>query len=185
MGLAELMAIACFISPNPSPWNWMVSGSPAEVAALESVIRAAPGVKLVARADDGPIAFARYEIGGGMKYGEFMSVMSRAQGLYLMSSFSQATPSCADGGQDDVGNPHVKPVAVGVFGSASALADIQAGLGWTKTSPIKLVDTRTGFGFEPHPDHSAEYAVFVAKASKGEWQDAQVVLIRPANDRGR
>jgi len=148
------------------------------------LVRATPGVKEVARASDGPIAFARFEISGGVKYGEFMGVMNRAAQLDLMSSIAPATPSCADGRQDDLGSPYAAPVVVGVLGLSSVLKDIQAEFDRAKTRPITLADGRTGIGFEVRPDFEAEYAVFVAKAAKAEWPGAQVVLIRPANDKG-
>jgi hypothetical protein len=184
MDLVALMTIACFISPNPSPWNLMVSGPPADVAALDSAVRSTPGVSSVAQASDGPIAFARYDISGEVKYGAFIGVLNRVQQSELMMTFTQSVQSCADGRQDDVGNPHAPPVAVGVIAPDGALADIKAGLGWTKIEPIRLADGRQGIGFRPDPDHADKYGLFAVKAARGEWPKAQIILVRPARNEG-
>jgi len=37
--LIEALAIACFISANPSPMDWLISGPPADVTAVEDLVR--------------------------------------------------------------------------------------------------------------------------------------------------
>lgn len=176
--LGGVMAVVCFISHNPSPLRWMVSGSPSDVAALERTIRSTPNARVVALAVDGSIAFARFELDPRMLYGDYMGLLNRAAELGVMSAVEPATPSCAEGRREDVGNIHARPVIVGIFGDTATLATIRGELGWASLSQVQSEDGRQGLAFEPKEDQAAAYEAFVARSAKGEWPAAEVVLVQ-------
>lgn len=172
--LGEVMAVVCFISPNPSPLGWMVSGPPARVAELEATARAVPAVRQVARAVDGDVAFVRFELSPSLVYGDWMALMNKAHApQVLRSEPSPTVPSCADGRAEDVGDSHASPVVVGVIGEPARAASVAHELG-EPTTPIRLANGQVGFSCTPQDGNL--YAQFIARAVKAA--DVQVVLLR-------
>ena len=173
--LGVLMAVACFISPNPSPMAWMVSGRRAEVAELEAAVKTVPALRLVARAADGEIAFARFELSPSLVYGDWMALMNKTHGLQILRSEPSPTvPSCADGRAQDLGDSYAAPLVVGVFSDPAAAA-ITHELVWT-TKPVRLANGQVGFSFEPQAGDGELYSLFIARVAS--WPDVQVVLLR-------
>lgn len=176
--LGALMAVACFISPNPSPMAWVVSGPPAALAALEDAAKALPAVRRVARAVDGDIAFVRYELSPSLTYGDWMALLHEAErSQVLRSAPSPTAPSCTDGRAEDLGDSYAAPLIVGVLGAPAKTAAVTRELGWP-AEPVRLADGQVGIRFEPPADQARRYSQFIARAAKGAWADVQVVLLR-------
>jgi hypothetical protein len=176
--LGEVMAVACFISPNPSPMEWMVSGPPAKLAELEAAAAAVPAIRRIARAADVDVAFIRYELGPSLTYGDWMAVLHAADKLQVLRSTpSHVVPSCADGRAEDLGDSYAAPLIVGVVGTPTKTAPVTGELGWT-TTQVRLADGQVAIRFEPPADQPERYAQFVARAAKQAWPDVSIVLLR-------
>ncbi|MBB3889521.1 hypothetical protein GGQ61_000218 [Phenylobacterium haematophilum] len=176
--LGEVMAVACFISPNPSPMEWMASGPPAKLADLEAAASDVPAIRRVARAMDGDIAFVRYELGPSLTYGDWMAFLHKAEGLdVLRSTPSHIVPSCPDGRAGDLDDSHAAPLIVGVVGAPAKTSAVIRELGWPGTA-VRLADGQSAVRFEPPVDQDDRYAQFVARAAKDAWPEVKVVLLR-------
>ena len=63
MGITAALALVCYISSNPSPQQGLVSGRAEAVAQLDAMVADIVGVRRIAHAEDGDIAFSRFETG--------------------------------------------------------------------------------------------------------------------------
>ena len=80
---AAAFVIACFVSINASPWQWVVSGEPARVARVAQAAAAAPGGRILAQAENDGVAFARLELGPEVPYDDFVSVLAATRGEHV------------------------------------------------------------------------------------------------------
>lgn len=105
MSLAELFTIGCFISLNPSPIHWTVSGGEAEVAAVTEIAEGLPAVRLVAHTSETGTGFARFEFAADAPYRAVARLIYEVQRRRLLISLPRPlVPSCEDGGVDEVGH---------------------------------------------------------------------------------
>ena len=179
--LSAALAIACYISPNPSPFEWMVSGSGAEVRAVERTVLATPGVEVVDRASGAQLDFVRFRAPVAVRYADFMSMVSAAWRPGVLSSPPAPTiPSCGpDGRAADIGASHARPVVLGVFGSADDLSRVRRQNGWAGFSDIVLASGQAGIALQPSSAQASQYEAFVAQARRGELGNLDVVLLVP------
>ena len=176
--LAAVLAIACFISANPSPTQWEISGPTADVQAIDRLVRQTPGARIAAHASSRGVDFARFEL-SGLTYGKFMTLINAAQERKLwVSPLQLKTPTCPDGRAEDLDDAYANPVTVGVLGAADKLEGVKAQLPWAHFSPFRLNDGRTGIAFQPAESEIEPYQAFVSKAASGRFADVQVVLLR-------
>lgn len=176
--LSGIVAIACYISPNPSPLEWMVSGPKTDVERVEREVLTAPGAELVDRASGAHLDFARFRVPAAIRYGDFMGIMNAAWRPHvLMSAPAPLIPSCAPNGRaEDIDNPHA-PVIVGVFGDAENVARFREQHPWAAFSNVSLADGRKGIGFEPSAAQASRYDDFVAAAAAGNFASVEIVLL--------
>lgn len=177
MALAELFAIACFISPNPSPLPWIISGSAKDVNTVELALASVPAARLLAKAEAKGVAFARFELPASIRYGEFMGVLIEAQRRRLVVSTPRPLIwSCADGRAQDIGSPW-RPVVVGLFGREDGLANAHHAITWPKFFPVRLADGRQGVAFRPSAEETEAYSTFVERAAAGAFDGLQIVVL--------
>lgn len=163
--LAEALAIACFISPNTSPQTLLISGPAREVAAVQARFLAAPGVRLVDRAEGARLAFAQFAVGKEMTFGDFISLMNDASGRRLLF-FQGQIPACEPGIEDEFLR-HPSRSAV-VLGDAAALGSVKAALPGAEFLPV-TVEGRQGLGFAPGSVRPGVFRAFTERAAKGEF----------------
>jgi len=175
--LAEALAIACFISPNTSPQTLLISGPAREVAAVQASFLAAPGVRLVDRAEGARLAFAQFAVGKEMTFGDFISLMNDASGRRLLFFQAQRIPACEPGIEDEILR-HPSRSAV-VLGDAAALSSVKAALPGAEFLPV-TVEGRQGLGFAPGSVRPGVFRAFTERAAKGEFSGVDFVLV----DRG-
>jgi hypothetical protein len=171
MMLGGLAAIACYISPNPSPLRWMVSGPPAAVARAEDRARTTPHARLLARAQDGATAFALFELAPALPYGDFMALTNLPPAEGLLSHAAPAVPSCPT--EDPRGGAPI----VGLFGDPAALAAASRELPWAKLTPLTTREGRQGLAFTPAEADAERYVAFVRRATDGALLGVEVVLM--------
>lgn len=182
--LSGLVAIACYLSPNPTPLEMTVSGPKAEVAAVVQRALRAKGGKVLDRASGAQFDFARLRFEPTVRYEDFMSMMNAVQSpALLMSPPVPLVPDCdADGGAGGEGDSFAPVGVVGVFGEAKAVQNLRDELTWAKFSDILLADGRKGVAFEPTEEQLDAYQLFVADLP--QRTDIEVVLVE-APRRGR
>lgn len=175
--LSGIVAVACYISSNPSPLEWMASGPKAEVQAVERAVSAVPGAETVDRASGSHLDFVRFRVPATIRYGDFMGMMNAAwRPRVLMSSPAPLIPNCAPNGRaDDIDDPYASPVVVGVFGDAENLARVRQQNPWAAFSSVSLTDGRNGIAVRLSADQIAQYETFVAAAR--HYSNVEVVLL--------
>jgi hypothetical protein len=183
--ISGAIAIACYISSNPSPLEWMVSGPKAEVQAVERVVSAAPGAEIVDRASGSDLDFARFRVPATIRYGDFMGMMNAAwRPRILMSSPTPVIPNCAPNGRaDDIDDPYASAVVVGLFGDADNLAHLREQNPWATFSSVVRADGRSGLAFQPSGGQIAQYEAFVAAA--GKYPNIEMVLLSMPSSKPR
>ncbi len=180
--LAELFAVSCFISPNPSPVHWMVSGAGADVAAVVAAAER-PGNRLIARADDEDVAFARFEIAASARYRDVGPVIFEAQRRQLLVAMpAPVVPSCPSGGAEEVGNSFAG-IIVGVVAGEEVLATLRERIAWAQPFTARLADGRPALVFRPDmtTPMAQHYRAFVAEAAAGAIGQAEIVRLHPAD----
>jgi hypothetical protein len=173
------VAIACYISSNPSPLEWVVSGPKASVESMREIVLAVPGAEMVDKAPGSHFDFARFRLPSTARYGDFMTTTIAARQPDLLGSpIAPMIPDCtADGRADDIGNPHVPPVLVGLLGDAEGLARLRRQIPWATLSDMTLADGRRGLAFRPAADQASLYASFLESVAAGDFADSDVVLL--------
>lgn len=173
--------VACYLSLNPTPVRWIVSGPEQGVRAfLERTTEM--GAELEDRASGRRLSFAQVVLPRSTTYGQFMMFMNAVADARLdRVDLGPVVPNCApDGGADDLENDHAL-VVVGVFGGAEAVAAFRETHAWASFSKARLEDGRTGASFVPTADRQAEYEALVATARAGGYGDLAVVMLDPAS----
>jgi hypothetical protein len=151
--LATLLAITCYVSPNPTPYEWQVSGSRASVDAFVAVLSEVPEAKLVDRAAGAALDFALVEFPPTLRYRDYIRLLQSATEVNLQPpSLRQKVRSCKDGRAEDVDDPYAAPVILGIVGAPGALDKLGAATSWTTTSPVLLADGRAAVTFRPTED---------------------------------
>ena len=176
--LSGVVAIVCYLSLNPSPTEWLLSGPKGSLAELESVARATAGAEVLDRATGESFDFIRLRFAKTILYGDYMNLMNVALPSDVLGTMPAPTiPNCPPEGRlEDVGNPHA-PVDIGVFGSAQALALLREQNSWARFSDVTLNNGRTGLRFTPSSAQADSYSRFVSEAADGEYEGVEIVIL--------
>lgn len=178
MGAVAAMALVCYVSSNPSPQHWLVSGRTAEVVRLDAEAARLGGVRRIAHARDGDTAFSRYELGANPPNRIMWSLISQAErsGM-VISRFQHIVPSCPDGQRSRIGD-HQSNLIVGLLGPAAVATAEKLGLQFRRLPPgVRLADGRTGIGFRLSTTPSAAYDVLLRAAAEARLDGTDLVLM--------
>lgn len=174
-----LVSIACYVSANPSPVQWVVSGEPAGVARVTNAMQRVRGAEVLARIEAAGIGFARFRFPHDLVFREFGPLIFEAQraGL-LFTALTPDVPSCRDGGVENWRDEEDDPLLVGLLGDPAHVAAAMASIPWVQTFPIRTSDGREGMGFNVEVEQAEGYQAFVERVVKEEWAGLVMVLLK-------
>lgn len=178
MAAAVTMALICFVSSNPSPQHWLVSGRVEAVARMDALVATTSEVRRIAHAEDGAIAFSRYEMGPNPPNRILWPLLANASRDDMVTSrFQHIIPSCPSGERADVGNSRSE-LTMALIGPVAAIGKLGLALD-TATRPVQLDDGRTGLGFALKDADRDVYDTLVRRAAEGMLEGIDLVLLRP------
>jgi hypothetical protein len=185
MAIAAAMALVCYVSSNPSPQHWLVSGKTAEVVRLDAQAARLGGVRRIAHARDGDTAFSRYELGANPPNRVMWELISQAErSEMVISRFQHIVPSCPDGQRSRIGDAQSNLI-VGLLGPAPAATAEKLGLQFRLPPPgVRLADGRTGIGFRLRTTPSDAYDVLLRAAAEARLGGTELVLMQPKGAAG-
>lgn len=178
MGMMAAMALVCFVSANPSPQHWLVSGRVDAVARMDALVAATTEARRIAHAEDGDIAFSRYAMGANPSNLVLYPLIARANHDNMLTSrFQHIVPSCPSGERGDVGNRR-SDLVMGLIGPVAAIAKLDMDLEpafWT----VQLDDGRTGLGIALRDADRDVHDALIRRAAAGMLAGIDLVLMRP------
>lgn len=183
MGIAVAMALICYVSSNPSPQQWLVSGRAEVVAQLDAEIATMAEVRRIAHAEDGDTAFSRYQMGANPPNRILWTLLRDAErGRMIYSRFQHIVPSCPSGRRNEVGD-RKSLLTMALIGSAKAIRKLGLPPA-AKERPVTLEDGRTGVGFALKDADRDRYDALVRRAATGTLPDVDLVLLAPTEQPG-
>ena len=183
MAMAAAMALICYVSSNPSPNHWVVSGRVEAVARLDELVAKTAVVRRIAHAVDGDTAFSRYEMGPNPPNLVMYRLFTNAdQNRIVGSRLQQVVPSCPDGQRSNVGNGR-SDIVVGLIGPAAAIGKLGVDLG-PGAKGVHLEDGRSGIGFALRTADRAVYDVLLRGAATAKLGGVDLVLMQPGGEAG-
>lgn len=178
MPIASVMALICYISSNPSPQQWLVSGPAAAVGRMDATAATMPEVRRIAHAEDGDTGFSRYEMGANPPNRILWILLGQAgREQILYSSFQHVVRSCPSGERSDVGDRRSELV-LALIGPAAAIRKLRLPPG-VGEAPVRLEDGRTGIGFALRDDDRDHYDELVRRAAAGMLPGVDLALVKP------
>ena len=169
--------IVGYVSSYPGSVPWVVSGKPADVDALQAEVVGLDGARLIARAEDGSTAFARFELPTLLPFKVLGGLIFNAQRRRLVIGSPLPYPLFSDGREEAIGDPDARQPIAAIIGSTEAVEAAKETIPWANTFPVWLDDDRTGCAFRPTSDRLDDYRTFIASAASGAFTDVDVVLV--------
>ncbi len=177
MGVAAAMALVCFVSSNPSPQHWLVSGQVEAVARMDDLVGTMAEVRRIAHAVDGDTAFSRYEMGANPPNRVMLRLITSAnRDLLVISRFQHIIPSCPGGERSQIGDSRSELV-MGLIGPA-AINRLDARFR-ARSRQVRLEDGRTGIGVALKEGSLEYYDPLLRQAAEGKLGGVDLVLMRP------
>ena len=181
MAAAAVMALMCFVSSNPSPQHWLVSGRVEAVARMDAVVATLTDIRRIAHAEDGDTGFSRYELGANPSNQVLWPLISHADHDNMVySRFQHIVPSCPSGERSEVGDRR-SALAMGLIGPVEAIRQLGFPPG-TALRNVQLEDGRTGLGFALRDADRDVYDGLVSLADEGKLEGIDLVMMRPRGD---
>lgn len=175
------MALICFVSSNPSPQHWLVSGRAEAVARLDAMVATLADVRRIVHAEDGDTGFSRYELAANPSNRVLWPLISTAdREKMVMSRFQHIVPSCPSGERSSVGTERSR-FYVGLIGSDAAMRGLGVSLG-DGGYAIRLEDGRTGQGIALRNANPDIYDDLLRRAAEGRLDGVDLVLMRRSGD---
>lgn len=177
MGITAALALVCYISSNPSPQQWLVSGRAEAVAQLDAMVADIVGVRRIAHAEDGDIAFSRFETGANPPNRIMWGLYNTADRAGMLSSRLQhVVPSCPSGERSEVGKAG-SPLTIALIGPAEAIGRLNLPP-QALSRAVELDDGRTGLGFALKYGDRENYDMLIRRAAAGFLPGVDLVLVR-------
>ena len=178
MDMSAALALVCFISSNPSPQHWLVSGRVEAVARLDALAAKQSDVRLVAHAEDRDVAFSRYELGANPSNVTMYRMLNFADREGMVSSrFQHIVPSCPDGQRSQVGDKR-SDLSVALIGPAAAVAKLGGYFGGV-TRMVQLENGQTGVGIALRLVDRDGYDALLRRAASAMLDGVDLVLMGP------
>lgn len=178
MTFPDQFDILAYISPNPSPMHWVISGDESDVREIVQQVLALDGASLLAMAHDSGYFFARFELSPELPYRTIGGLIFEAQRRRLAMGAPQPLVGTISSGLcEELGNPHAVQPVVGLLGSSTALEGVKAHLPWAVFFDFWLSDGREGQGFRPTLQNEESYRHFVEAVVSGGFSGLDVVLL--------
>ncbi len=178
MSITAAMALVCYISSNPSPQQWLVSGRAEAVARMDAKVAGMGEIRRIAHAEDGDTAFSRYEMGANPPNRILWILLRDAErDRMIYSRFQHVVASCPSGERSRVGQGGADLI-MAVIGPPAAVRKL--GIAMRRSDHlVRLEDGRTGFGFTLNDADRDRYDELVRRAAAGQLPGVDLVLTRP------
>ncbi len=178
MSITAALALVCYISSNPSPQQWLVSGRAEAVARLDALAAGMPEVRRIAHARDGDTAFSRFEMSARTSNPIMWELSNTADRAGMLSSRLQhVVPSCPSGERSEVGRAG-SPLTIALIGPATAIGRLKLP-SKAVMRPVALDGGRKGLGFALQDGDREIYDLLIRRAAAGELPGVDLVLARP------